>query len=118
MAHNCDTLLIESPVADDDGHANDSEEQIRQAKLNVPVKPSDKKGDGYRAQANEEGGVVRLANLCECQHDAREKVLFAGSGGRQTQDILELVEHEQNGRSERESNDHRVRNVSRQISQA
>ena len=44
-------------------------------------------------------------------------MIFAGAGGGQPEQVLELIEHQQHRRAEREADDHGVRDVPRQIAQ-
>ncbi len=61
--------------------------------------------------------AIGLADVRQRQPDSLEKVILSGPGRRQTQQVLELIEHQQHRGAEREADDHRVRNVARQVAQ-
>ena len=62
-------------------------------------------------------GVIGLVDVRQRQPEPLEKMILAGAGRRQSQQVLELIEHQQHRRAEREADDHRVRNVARQVAQ-
>ena len=61
--------------------------------------------------------LIGLADVRQRQPDALEEVVLAGAGGGQAEQVFELIEHQQNRGAEREADDHRVRDIARQVAE-
>ena len=81
------------------------------------IEPAERKRDRDRPQTNQQRRAIGLIDVRHRQPEPLEKVIFTGAQRRQAQQVLELIEHQQHRRPQREADDHGVRNVARQIAQ-
>ncbi len=104
--------------ADDERHADERHEQLRQPNAQHDIHPSQQQRNADRAQSYPECRAIREIDVGDGQVKPLEKVIFAGSHRRQPQQVLELIHHQQQGGAQGEAHDHGMRNIARQIAQA